>query len=267
MRVCVLSDIHYKYAPRLPDDDKNEQAILDFLRQAAGQYDLMVLNGDIFDLWFDWRFTVIKQYFPLLHRLATLAEQGCRIVMIGGNHDFWFGDFLPRYLPAEIYKEHYVLEADGHKYLFTHGDLHTVNDLRYKLFRRFIRIKPMRWLFSLLHPDLALTLGNAMSRSSRLRRISHVLETRKSSGLVRYAQTQIRKHRYAAVFMGHSHKPACRELEGGLYVNSGDWIRHRSYAEITNGNIELKEYTHKEQTDATSLSQTGPGGHDPGLEL
>ena len=46
MRICVLSDVHYKYAPRDSYDRANASLALDFLKQAVGKYDLMVLNGD-----------------------------------------------------------------------------------------------------------------------------------------------------------------------------------------------------------------------------
>lgn len=243
MRICVLSDIHYKYSPQGSEDERRAAAILSFLREAVGKYGLMVLNGDIFDLWFDWKYALVKQYFPLLHRLAALVDSGCRLVLVSGNHDFWFGDFLSRYLGVEMHCTHYKLSADGNKYLFTHGDLHTVNDLRYKLLRRFLRLPGVKGCFALLHPDFALWLGGLMSRSSRLRRVSHSLQSRKGQGLVQYAQAQISKYGYDAVFMGHSHRPAISELRGGKYVNSGDWIEHQSYVEITDGIIELKEYT------------------------
>ncbi len=251
MRICVLSDIHFKFAPSSEDDRRNAAIVLEFLESCVGKYDLMVLNGDIFDLWFDWKYTIIKQYFPLLHRLARIAEEGCKLVLIGGNHDFWFGDFLGKYLGVEIHPEHYRLEADGKRMLFTHGDLHTVNDLRYKTFRAFIRLPFMKWLFSLLHPDLALGIGSKMSRSSRLREISHTLQTKRSAGLARYAEKQTSRKNYDYVFMGHSHKPAIRELGKGLYINSGDWIRHHTYVEVLDGTPVLRNHTSKEKPDAT----------------
>lgn len=243
MRICVLSDVHCKYAAETASDRLNEELTLSFLKESIGKYDLMVLNGDIFDLWFDWKYTIIKQYFPILRRLAEIGENCCRLILTSGNHDFWFNGFLKTYIGIEIHPEQFSLQADGHKLLFTHGDLHTVNDLRYKIFRRIIRLPLVKGLFSILHPDLALSLGRRMSRSSRLRKVSHLLQTKKSAGLVRYAQSQIQHAKYDIVCMGHSHKPQVRELSGGIYVNSGDWVVHHSYVEIIDGNIDLKTYS------------------------
>lgn len=254
MRICVVSDIHFKFAVPSTDDRRNAALVLDFLAQAVGKYDLMVLNGDIFDLWFDWKYTIIKQYFPLLHRLAQIAENGCQIVLIAGNHDFWFGNFFSEYLGVQIHPEHYTLEADGKRMLFTHGDLHTVNDFRYKAFRAIIRLPAMKWLFSLLHPDLALGIGSKMSRSSRFREISHKLQAKRGAGLAKYAGRQIRNKNFDYVFMGHSHRPTIRDLENGFYVNSGDWICHHTYVEVLDGKLELKKYTPMEEHNDTYIS-------------
>ncbi len=246
MRICVVSDTHFKFAHDRAEDRENAALLLSFLVQAVGKYDLLVLNGDIFDLWFDWKYTIIKQYFPLLHRLADIGEAGCRLVHISGNHDFWFNNFLGEYLNIAHYDDQYALTADGRKLLFTHGDLHTVNDLRYKLFRHFIRLQGVKWLFSLLHPDLALGLGRKMSRSSRFRQISQMLQKKKSAGLKQFASKQIEKGKYDIVAMGHSHHPQLKQIGSGWYVNCGDWIHHHTYVEIIDGNIELKQYTIKE---------------------
>ncbi|MDP3113292.1 MAG: UDP-2,3-diacylglucosamine diphosphatase [Candidatus Cloacimonadaceae bacterium] len=248
MRICVLSDIHFKYSPDKNSDRENAKLILSFLQESVGRYDLIVLNGDIFDLWYDWNYVIIKQYFPLLHRFANLREAGCRIVHISGNHDFWFNDFLSKFLGMELYADRFILETDGKRMMFTHGDLHTVNDMRYKVFRHIIRQNWVKSIFAALHPDIALTIGRKLSRSSRLRKVSTILQNKKSSGLTHFATGQIKNKGFDIVAMGHSHSPSLKPIEHGFYVNSGDWMRAHSYVEITNGIIELKYYKQKENT-------------------
>ncbi len=263
MRICVISDVHYKYAPKDASDRESGRIVLDFLKQAVGKYDMMVLNGDIFDLWFDWKFAIIKQYFPILHRLAEIGEHGCRLVLISGNHDFWFNDFFRDYLGMEVFNDAFKLRADGKKMLFTHGDLHTVNDLRYRFFRRLIRLKGSKMLFSLLHPDFALRLGAKLSRSSRFRQMTSLLQAKKSAGLSHFAEYKVQKKDYDLVCMGHSHRPELTEMKQGIYANSGDWARHRSYLEITDGIVALKYYKIKERQDVKNVSEDRPGGDDP----
>lgn len=246
MRICILSDIHYKYHQLNSEDIENRDYIHRFLEQAVGKYDLMVLGGDIFDLWYDWRYSIVKQYFPLLVRLYNLKQNGCRLVMVSGNHDFWFNDFLPEYIGIELYEESFSIEDEGKKIHICHGDKYTVNDLRYHIFRQLIRLPLMKRLFGLFHPDIALSIGSKMSRSSRTRRDGRRMRIRKHEGLRAYAGKMIREHKKDFVIMGHSHNPLVEELFGGIYANSGDWIMHHSYIEIISGKLSLRYFDIKE---------------------
>ena len=245
MRICIISDLHYKYSKLSKVDKENSDLMLSFLEQARGKYDLLILNGDIFDLWYDWKYTIIKQYFPLLVKLYEIRQAGCRIVHITGNHDFWFGDFLPDYLGVELVDESLEFIADGKKIYVCHGDTHTVNDFRYQSYRRVIRLPFMKIIFGLLHPDFALGLGSKMSRSSRTRKDSTALRNKKNEGLRAYARKLIKNGRADYVIMGHSHNPELIKYENGFYANSGDWINHHTYIEIISGTIQIKHYNIK----------------------
>jgi len=234
MKIIALSDMHYKFCPANDAERQVNAYGHSFLSSLVGKIDILVLNGDIFDLWFDWEYAIIPQYFPILKVLAEIHEAGARIIYISGNHDFWFGCFLSQYLGIELYSDSYELKADGKRLYLTHGDLYTVNDMRYKLFRYLIRLPQMRALFSLLHPNLALRLGALLSRSSRKRKDPTNLRARKVAGLKRHATAMI-KNGYDIVIMGHSHEPELCQMGSGFYANCGDWIRHQSYLQITDG--------------------------------
>ena len=136
----------------------------------------------------------------------------------------------------------YSVVADGKKIHVCHGDTHTVNDLRYHLFRTVIRLPIVKRIFGWLHPDFALGLGSKMSRSSRARRDLPDMRERKNAGLTKYAKELITKGEADYVIMGHSHNPLVQSIRSGYYANSGDWICHRSYIEIIDGVINLKHY-------------------------
>jgi UDP-2,3-diacylglucosamine hydrolase len=240
MRICVISDLHYKFATPNPEDVELNAKALAFLKTLPGHYDWLILNGDIFDLWYDWKYTIIKAYFPVLKILADIRERGCRIAYISGNHDFWFNDFLPQQLGIELYRDAFVLETDRKKIYFTHGDLHTSNDFKYKLLRSVIRLPFTQKLFSIIHPDWALDIGRAMSRSSRLRRISHKLQEKKKQGLEMYAASLLTDYDY--VIMGHTHEPCVMPMGNGVYANSGDWLQNHSYITIIDGKLQLNSY-------------------------
>ena len=234
MKICVVSDCHYKYNVTTEADRDTNQAIISFFRSIVGQYDLLVLNGDIFDLWFDWKYCIIRQYFPVLKCFADIVEGGAEIVYVSGNHDFWFGDFFPETLGIKIAIDGHTVEADGKRMLFTHGDKYTVNDMRYKIFRSIIRLDFLKHIFSWMHPDLALGLGTRLSRSSRKRKSPPILREKKIAGLESHAARQIRNG-FDIVAMGHSHLPCLKTIQTGVYANSGDWHCHRTYIKIIDG--------------------------------
>jgi len=242
MRICVISDLHYKYTKKHPEDEENSKILLDFLDDIKGKYDCLILAGDIFDLWYDWKYCIVKQYFPLLVKLHEISQMNCRIIHISGNHDFWFGDFLPDYLDMELYPEYFEIIADGKRIYVCHGDTHTVNDMRYQFFRKIIRLPLIRRFFGILHPDLALGLGSKMSRSSRARKDPAPLRVRKNKGLIDFARHLINKGKADIVVMGHAHAPSLQMIDKGHYANSGDWICHHSFIEIDDGNIQLKYF-------------------------
>jgi UDP-2,3-diacylglucosamine pyrophosphatase LpxH len=47
---------------------------------------------------------------------------------------------------------------------------------------------------------------------------------------------------FDAVVFGHTHQPEVRELDGGTFVNGGDWLRRRSYVTIDAGDLALHEW-------------------------
>jgi UDP-2,3-diacylglucosamine hydrolase len=44
------------------------------------------------------------------------------------------------------------------------------------------------------------------------------------------------------VVMGHRHAPVLQEIGGGVYVNLGDWISHRTYGELSEGTMKLRTW-------------------------
>lgn len=240
MKIIALSDCHFKYHHSSSADAENARLLQSFLHGIVGKYDLMVLVGDIFDLWFDWKYTIVKQYFPILRSLADIADAGCRIVYISGNHDFWFGDFLSEHLGCEMHQDGFSITADGLRMRFEHGDIRTVNDLRYQLYRKVIRLNFMKRVFAAIHPDFALQLGTFLSRSSRTRTENPELRNSKTLGLKNYAMSLIKNNKADIVVMGHSHNPELMNIDKGYYANCGDWINHHTYLEIDAGKPVLR---------------------------
>lgn len=240
MKIVIASDFHLKFAENAEDRERRDR-VTHFLRSLRGKADLLVLNGDIFDLWFVWRRVMIRGYFGVLRELADLADSGVKLVFIAGNHDFWFRDFLTRELGATVALDSFRCDADGKKLYVSHGDAYTTGDLRYQVYRRLVRNRAVMWVFNLLHPDFALKLGGLMSRSSRARKANPELARRKQAGLRRKAGELLR-HGDDIVVFGHTHDPMVEQTPDGVFANSGDWISHDTYLVLENGEVTLHTY-------------------------
>ncbi len=240
MNIYIISDMHIKFCESNEDRERRKRAI-SFLDSLKGNADLLILNGDIFDLWYDWKSVIIKGFFPILKKLADLQESGCQLILIPGNHDFWFGDFFPEYLQVKICQDQYTDTIDGKKILVTHGDLHTSNDLRYHIFRSVIRTGFVRTLFGVIHPNIALWLGRQLSRSSRKRKVPRPLQEVQEKGLREFAEKSF--DIYDIIVMGHSHQAVKFDYPGGVYLNSGEWFLSNSYVKIIDGKAELCQFT------------------------
>ncbi|RLC45692.1 MAG: UDP-2,3-diacylglucosamine hydrolase [Candidatus Cloacimonadota bacterium] len=239
MRVYFASDFHLKFIENQEDKERREK-VISFLDSLVGNADLLVLNGDVFDLWFTWNTVMIKGYFPILKKLADISESGCRIVFTAGNHDFWFRDFLADYLDIELFEDSFSEVIDGKSIYVTHGDLYTKNDFRYKLFRSLVRNKIVMKIFGCMHPDFALNIGRSMSRSSRKRKVPHKLSKKREQGLIDFAKKKLNE--CDIVVMGHSHIPRLEKFDNGIYANAGDWVQNSSYLKMIDGKIELLNY-------------------------
>jgi UDP-2,3-diacylglucosamine hydrolase len=237
MTVYFASDFHLKYYEN-EDDIARRERVIGFIDSIIGKADLLVLLGDIFDLWFAWDNVIIRNYFLFIKKIADLRESGCRIVFIAGNHDFWFNGFLSETIGMEIYYDTFSEVIDGKKILASHGDMHTENDIRYQIFRSVLRSRFTRRCFELLHPDLALRLGNFLSRSSRNRYRPTQIQKQKEQGLRDFARKSLNTH--DIVILAHSHMPDIIHYDNGVYVNAGDWLYHDSYVILKNGEIKLK---------------------------
>ena len=239
MKVYIASDMHFRFTENEEVGERHGK-ILGFLDIVKEDADMLILNGDIFDLWCVWDTVIIKGYFQILRKLADITDAGCKIVFIAGNHDFWFSGFLEKELGIHVESDVYMTEIDGKKIVAAHGDIYTASDNRYKLFRMLVRNRLIKKIFKLMHPDFALKLGMLLSRSSRKVKFPKELQVKKENGLKYSAQQFLKECDF--VFFAHSHKPEIIEYKSGIYANSGDWVKHQSYLVLDNGKLSLKTY-------------------------
>ena len=230
--VYIASDIHLGAVPA-----ETERRFVDFLDHVAGDASRLIVNGDLFDFWFEYGEVVPGRHFRTLAALARVVEGGVPVVLVGGNHDAWGGRFLRDEVGLELIDGLWRTELAGAASLVAHGDGLGAGDLKYRMLKATIRSRAAVWGFRALHPELGMRLARAVS-STETKGHSETAAQGRARFLREWGAQQLKQDptlRY--VICGHAHVPEMIEVEPGrLYLNAGDWIRHRTYLSIdTNG--------------------------------
>ncbi len=243
--ILVLSDLHLgTYGCRAKE-------LLAYLRSVRPR--MVILNGDIIDIWQFKKSYFPKSHMQVLKRLMKLAGK-VPVYYITGNHD----EALRRYSPASLGGLHLmdklVLTIDGERYWFFHGDIFDMSTTH------------ARWLARLggVGYDLLIRINTVvnwclermgrprMSFSKRIKQrvkqaVSYISDFEETAA--RIAVHEGHDH----VVCGHIHQPQMRRIttsKGSVgYMNSGDWIEHLSALEYSGGKWRL--YMHSEDTDLT----------------
>jgi UDP-2,3-diacylglucosamine hydrolase len=230
--VLVASDAHLGGAP--PDQ---ERAFLAWLEQAGATASRLILNGDLFDFWFEYRAGTTRGHDPVLAALRRIVDAGVPVTLMGGNHDWWGGSYLREEIGVEFLQDPVVRDVAGRRTLLAHGDGLGKGDLGYRLLKGVLRGRPMRGAFATLPRSVGDALARSVSRTGRKWDEWGEHQEARSRALAHWAEERLGSDaELEVVLLGHTHRPLLREVRPGRwYVNTGDWVRHRSYARLEPG--------------------------------
>ncbi len=232
VKAVVISDVH------LGTYGCKARELNDYLRGI--QPEILVLNGDIVDV---WRFS--KSYFPADHFMTlriilAMMAKGTVVYFIPGNHD----EALRRFAGTVAGNFHVVnklvLTLDGQKSWIFHGD---VFDVVMQNARFIAKLGASGYGFLIL-------LNKAVNFFMKMMGQSRISLSRKIKNAVKGSGSMITKFErtvadiaiskgYQYVICGHIHRPAYKVIANSLgsvtYLNSGDWVEHFSALEYENG--------------------------------
>jgi UDP-2,3-diacylglucosamine hydrolase len=231
----IVSDAHLGVAsPQI------ERSLVAFLRGLAGEAGSLVINGDLFDFWFEWKTVIPRRSFRALAALAELKDAGVEILWVAGNHDAWGGEILREDVGISYVEGPWEGAIAGWKVRVEHGDgLRDKEDRGYRLIRPIMRHPLAIRAFRMMHPDWASSLAQGSSNASRTYRARD-----EGRGLRSYASEQLAKARnFEVLVYGHSHVPALEKMEsGGVFANAGSWLDAPTFLRVTDEAIELIEW-------------------------
>ncbi len=239
--LLVLSDVH------LGTFGCRAKELLNYLKSVDPK--VLVLNGDIFDI---WQFS--KRYFPKSHMkvimyITSLLAKGTKVYYVTGNHDEMLRKFEGFQLGSFEIVNKIVLDLGGKKAWVFHGDVFDIT------------MKHSKWLAKLggIGYDLLILINTSMNWvSEKLLGKGRISLSKKIKNSVKSAIKHIDNFEetaadiaisngYDYVICGHIHQPQMRQVinkEGGrvMYLNSGDWIENLTALEYKNSKWSIYEY-------------------------
>ncbi len=217
-----------------------------FLAAVPDMGDHLVVNGDLFDFWCEYRSVIPRACFSTLAALARLRQAGVRLTVTGGNHDRWGADFWSNELDAAFHSRAVELELAGWRAWVAHGDGLAELDLPGKLLHGITGHPWTARVFRWLHPDLGFGLVQRMSQLLAARRgRQRPAAARAAQALADHARKLLAERPdLDLVVLGHTHSPALESVEGQRwYLNPGAWMDGFRYALVSRAGPELRTFT------------------------
>jgi len=237
--IYFVSDAHFGLYP-LAEERPREEAFLQFLEFVGQTGQSLILLGDLFDFWYEYRSVIPRRYIRILSALERLKREGLDIHFLVGNHDFWMGNFFQKELGIPVHQEPWETSFQGKRFFIFHGDGIAKKDRGYRMLKKILRNPVFISLYRLLHPDLAFAMAGFFSRLSR----NHTPVSKEKMEILEkdyleYAEKRFQEG-YDCVVLGHTHRPLEMRRGKWTYLNTGDWMIYFTYGKFTQGHLSLE---------------------------
>ena len=236
--IRIAADTHFRDRT-LPGESERRERFIRFL-DTVPKGAFLVLLGDIFDFYFEYRSVAPRRFLDVFSAIARTTARGVDTRFLGGNHDYWVGDFFVRELGVRVHQKEIRIAAQGRKVVLAHGDLVMPRDFGYKALKSVIRnpavIAVSRWI----HPDLLDAIAGGVAHGSRT--LFHVAQEKRARAVAEHAWNHFFARGNDAFVMGHVHFPMHETREGKEFLIVGDWIEHYTYARLSGGRLRIESF-------------------------
>lgn len=243
-KIYFASDFHLG-VPTFAQSLEREKRVCRWLDSIKADAAEIYLVGDIFDFWYEYRYTVPKGQVRLLGKIAEITDSGIPVHFFVGNHDLWMKDYFIEELSVSIHHHPITRTYNGNVFYIGHGDGLGPGDKGYKFLRKIFASPLCQWLFSRLHPNLAFYIAKRSSKRSRV--ITGDSDEKflgaENEWLYLFSRDYLKTHKVDYFIFGHRHLPLDLEIEGkARYINLGEWIQYNTYAVFDGNILELREF-------------------------
>jgi UDP-2,3-diacylglucosamine hydrolase len=235
-KIYFASDFHLGL-PAGSSPLEREKKVVIWLQSIVNDAKEIYLLGDIFDYWWEYKLVVPRGFTRFLGTAAAITDSGIPIHFFTGNHDMWVSDYLSSECGFILHTRPITTIFNGKKFHLAHGEGLGTRDIGYKILLSIFRNKPLRAMYSALHPSIGVGIGHRWSLNSRLGKDStkEFLGEEKED-LIRYARSVLENDKIDYFIFGHRHLAMIYTLQQETeIVFLGDWIKNGSYA-VWDGN-------------------------------
>ena len=244
--VYFLSDAHLG-SWAIDHGRMHERRLVRFLDSIKHKAAAVYLLGDMFDFWYEHKYTVPKGYTRFLGKLSELTDMGVEVHFFTGNHDIWAYSYLEEECGVIMHRKPITTDIYGKVFYLAHGDGLGDPDIKFKLLRRMFHNTICQRLFSAIHPRWSMWLGLTWAKHSRMKRKNgeeppYMGENKEH--LVLYAKQYMKSHPNVDIFIfGHRHIELDLNLSKSVRMMIlGDWISQFTYVVFDGDHLLLEEY-------------------------
>lgn len=237
--LLVLSDIH------LGTYGCQSKELLNYMNSVKPK--VVVLNGDIIDMWqFSKRYWP-KSHMQIVHKIINWVSKGVKVYYITGNHDEMLRKFAGFKMGKLSIENKLVLDLDGKKTWIFHGDVFDVTMQHSKWLTRLgSHGYDLLILINALCNWVSVKMGRGKISLSKNIKNSVKKAVKFINDFEKTAADIAISNGYDYVLCGHIHHPEMKTIttEHGQveYLNSGDWIENLTSLEYNNKEWTLYKY-------------------------
>lgn len=242
--IYFVSDAHLG-VPSYEESLKREKLLVKWLDEVRKDAREIYLLGDIFDFWFEYKTVVPKGFVRLLGKIAEITDAGTRVHYFTGNHDMWIFSYFKKELGVIMHYEPMEISIDNKYFFIAHGDGLGPGDGGFKFLKALFASRICQKLFSFIHPGFGTGLALFFSRKSRIANQSkdEVFLGEKKERLLLFCHEYLKNKKVNFFIFGHRHLPLYIPLSAeSTYINTGEWVKHFSYAKWDGELMSLKYY-------------------------
>lgn len=237
--LLVISDVH------LGTYGCHAKELLSYLSTVKPK--ILILNGDIIDIWQFRKYYFPKSHLKIIKKIFDFASKGTKVYYLTGNHDEMLRKFSEVKMGNFTLADKLVIELDGKKFWFFHGDVFDAS------------VQHSKWIAKLggWGYDLLIVINRFVNWCLKNIGKEPYSFSKKIKSSVKNAVKFISDFEITAselaiekefdyVVCGHIHEPKMEEKTSKkgktMYLNSGDWVENLTSLEYNNKRWKLFKF-------------------------